>query len=269
MDLSHGAQVTASSAYTIKTLSIHSDVFIAVARGTKRLHKPGAAIEVCEGQGILIAQGTQWDVTNDPTGRDQYQALALAFPEAMIKELNALDPFARVPVVSTATVVELGDELHSAMQKTLPPETLHPISKELLTHRIKEVLLLLAQQGLRFASIDDASWPEKIRRLVAQRPHAEWDVPTLAAAFHMSESTLRRRMQGSEITLGALVKEVRLETALNLLQTTRFSIGEVAHHCGWQSHSRFTSAFQERWGVAPSVVRAKLKEDAQELTETD
>jgi AraC-like DNA-binding protein len=82
----------------------------------------------------------------------------------------------------------------------------------------------------------------------------------------MSESTLRRRLDGSDMTLAALVKDVRLELALNLLQTTRQSIGDVAQQCGWQSHSRFTAAFQERWGVPPSVVRARLKDDAQELT---
>jgi transcriptional regulator GlxA family with amidase domain len=130
-----------------------------------------------------------------------------------------------------------------------------------------EVLLLPGQRGCRFVAPDEISWTDRIRRLVAQRPHADWDVPTLATAFNLSESTLRRRLEGSGITLAALVREVRLETALGMLQTTRLPIGDVALHCGWQSHSRFTVAFQERWGVAPSVVRARLKEDAQSLKE--
>lgn len=269
MNIHHGALVVATSAYTIKTLSIRADVFIAVTCGTKRLHKPGAAIDVCESHGVMISRGTQWDVTNDPKGSGQYQALALAFPDEMVREINAFDALARTLIVSTANTVGLDDELRLAIERTLPPEKMRPVSAELLHHRVKEVLLLLAQRGFRFAAMDEASWAEKVRRLVSQRPHAEWDVPNLAAAFHMSESTLRRRLQGCGVTLAALVKEVRMETALNLLQTTRLSIGEVAHHCGWQSHSRFTSAFQERWGVPPSIVRAKLKEDAQELTETD
>jgi len=142
------------------------------------------------------------------------------------------------------------------------------MSGVLLRHRIIEVLLLLAQRGVRFAGQSEVSWADRIRRLVAQRPHADWDVPTLAAAFHLSESTLRRRLDGSGTTLASLVRDVRLELALNLLQTTRLSIGEVAQRCGWQSHSRFSAAFQDRWGVSPSVVRAKLKDDAQALTES-
>jgi transcriptional regulator GlxA family with amidase domain len=52
-----------------------------------------------------------------------------------------------------------------------------------------------------------------------------------------------------------------------MLQTSDLSVGEVAQHCGWESHSRFTAAFQQRWGVAPSVVRARMKESAQDLTD--
>ncbi|WP_420851626.1 helix-turn-helix transcriptional regulator [Propionivibrio soli] len=100
-----------------------------------------------------------------------------------------------------------------------------------------------------------------------QRPHAEWNANTLASAFNVSESTLRRRVEGCGNTLARLVREVRLETALSLLQTTELPVGEVAQRCGWDSHSRFSAAFQERWSVAPIVVRARLKESAQALTE--
>ena len=86
-------------------------------------------------------------------------------------------------------------------------------------------------------------------------------------AFHMSESSLRRRLQDGQQTLAALVRDARLQVALGMLQTSALSVGEVAQCCGWASHSRFTAAFQQRWGVSPSVVRARMKESAQELTD--
>jgi AraC-like DNA-binding protein len=112
-------------------------------------------------------------------------------------------------------------------------------------------------------------WPDKVRRLVAQRLHGDWDVATLADIFHLSESTLRRRLESSGTTLAALVREVRLEAALSMLQTTKLPVGEVARRCGWDSHSRFTAMFQQRWRVVPSVVRARMKETGQTLKETD
>ena len=78
----------------------------------------------------------------------------------------------------------------------------------------------------------------------------------------MSPSTLQRRLAESGATLAAMVREVRLEIALGLLQTTELPIGEIALRCGWQSHSRFSANFQERWGVAPSVVKARTQLEA-------
>lgn len=269
MELFHSARVIAASAYTLKTLSVRADLFVAVCHGAKHLHMPGATLHAVTGQGVVLARGTQWDVTNDPQGCREYQAIALAFPDDLLQELNAIEDSTTIPVMQSARVLTVDEELLDAMQRTLPPVSAQPMSGPLLRHRIMEVLLLLAQRGVRFAGQHEVSWSDKVRRLVAQRPHADWDVSTLATAFHMSESTLRRRLDGSGTTLAALVKEVRLELALNMLQTTRLSIGEVAQRCGWQSHSRFSATFQERWGVPPSVVRAKLKDDAQEVTEID
>ena len=261
--------MVATSAYTLKMLSVRADLFVAVCKGSKQLHMPGTTLHAGPMQGVALACGTQWDVTNDPLGGSEYRAIALVFPDDLLNELNAVEGCMSIPEMRVAHVMPVDDELLAAMQRTLPPATNRPIGAPLLRHRIMEVLLLLAQRGVRFAGQSELPWADRVRHLVAQRPHADWDVPTLAAAFHMSESTLRRRLNGCGTTLAALVKDVRLELALNMLQTTRLPIGEVAHLCGWQSHSRFTATFQARWGVPPSVVRAKLKDDAQALADSD
>ena len=92
---------------------------------------------------------------------------------------------------------------------------------------------------------------------MTQRPDADWSAHALAAAFHVSESTLRRRLDDAHQPLATLVRHTRLEVALGLLQTTSLSVGEVAQRCGWASHSRFSAAFQARWGVPPNVVRSQ------------
>ena len=268
MDAAHGARVVATQVYTLKTLTIRDDAFIAVLGGRKTLHAPHARLSADVQQGVMLARGTQWDVTNDPAGRREYAALAIAFPAELIRECHALEAAAGLPEVDAAQVLAVDEELLAAVQRTLPPVAARPLAGALLRHRVLEVLILLAQRGHRFAPAESLPWPERVRRLVAQRLHADWDVATLATAFHVSESTLRRRLEGCGTTLAALVRDIRLETALGLLQTTRLPVGEVAARCGWKSHSRFTVAFQERWGVPPSVVRARLKDDAQDLTET-
>lgn len=259
-----GARVFAAQRYRLSTLTVPSDLLIAVVAGRKVLHTCGCAVTVQQGQGVMIARGTQWDVVNDPHGQRQYQAWALAFDEHLVHEFNQ-QVGEQVRTVNAAEVLQLDDDLLDALQRTLPSDR-HP-SPALLRHRNLEVMLLLAEKGWCFAPTQTMSWPERIQRMVSQRPEKEWTVAALAEAFHMSESSLRRRLDDSQQTLAALVRDARLLVALGMLQTTEMSVGEVAQRCGWTSHSRFTAAFQQRWSVPPSVVRARMKEQAQNLTD--
>lgn len=42
---------------------------------------------------------------------------------------------------------------------------------------------------------------------------------------------------------------------MGLLQTTGLQVSEIAGRCGYESHSRFSAAFRERFGFAPSHLR--------------
>ncbi|KAF1008268.1 MAG: Urease operon transcriptional activator [Luteibacter sp.] len=267
MELPFGTRIHAEQRYRIRTLAIHLDFFVAVVRGRKGLFAAGEMIEAGPSEGMLAARGTHWDVINDPAGQSHYEAISLSLDDAILAEFAKLPIAAQATPVTAASVVRVDHALMEAMRRTLPASDEQPVSELLLRHRAMEVLILLAERGWCFLPGEALDWPERVRRLVAQRPDAAWSVAALATTFHLSESTLRRRLESSGITLAALVREVRLETALGMLQTTGLPVNEVAHRCGWDSHSRFSAVFQQRWGVAPSVVRARLKETGQPLTE--
>ena len=252
--MSPGVRIFAAQRYRLSTLTLRSDALILVLRGRKSLHAPGQRFDAGPGQAVLIARGSQWDVVNDPRGQGRYEALVLAFDDDMVRDTEALAHTKETAAMAGARVVAVDDELDGAVRRCLPA-TNATLSDALLRHRAKAVLLLLAERGHRLVSTLGLDWGERVRRLVSQRPDADWNVAALAGAFHLSESTLRRRLQSEDLSLAALVREVRLETALGLLQTSTLSVGEVAQRCGWASHSRFSAAFRERWGVPPSVVR--------------
>jgi AraC-like DNA-binding protein len=247
-------RIFAAQRYRLSTLTLRSDALILVLRGRKSLHAPGQRFDAGPGQAVLIARGSQWDVVNDPRGQGRYEALVLAFDDDMVRDTEALAHTKETAAMAGARVVAVDDELDGAVRRCLPA-TNATLSDALLRHRAKEVLLLLAERGHRLVSTLGLDWGERVRRLVSQRPDADWNVAALADAFHLSESTLRRRLQSEDLSLAALVREVRLEAALGLLQTSTLSVGEVAQRCGWASHSRFSAAFRERWGVPPSIVR--------------
>lgn len=261
-----GARVVATQRYRLSRLTVREPLLVLVLRGVKLVHSSKGSLEVRAGHGLLLESQTCWDVVNDPLGQTHYEALALSFPHPLIQAFQLAHEPGEARPVDEAQVLAVDAELREALHRTLARTRGRAVSPVVMQHRAAEVLLQLRDLGYFFSHTPDLSWVDRIRRLVAQRPEADWSVRRLADLFHVSESTLRRRIADSQTTLASVVREVRLEVALGMLQTTRFAVGEVAHRCGWASHSRFTAAFLARWGVSPSVVSGRRTVAAQKLT---
>lgn len=244
------ARILALRQYRLQTLTLHADSLVLVVRGTKELTSAARTFTVQAGQAVMLAADSAWDVVNQPDGSGRYEAWALAFdPDDTLSVAKLVEPRPR-HALHQAQVLPITDTLLEVAQRTLTPA----LSAALRRHRLSEVLLYLAENDWMFGPRRSLPWTERIRQLVTQRPDADWSASQLAAAFHTSEATLRRRLSGEHGSLLELVRQTRLETALALLQTTNLTVGEVAHRCGWPSHSRFSSAFKRRWGVLPSQV---------------
>lgn len=78
-------------------------------------------------------------------------------------------------------------------------------------------------------------------------------IAELAATAHLSETTLK---QAFRVIYGDSIysywKNLRLERARQLLHGTNFSVLAVANSIGYTCSSRFSTAFRQRYGVAPS-----------------
>jgi AraC-like DNA-binding protein len=122
-------------------------------------------------------------------------------------------------------------------------------------HRIQEVLLALSGVGVVFTPSAYLSWAERVQRLVAQRPAEPWDCEGVARIFHLSASSLQRRLAEENHSLAACVRESRMHTAMGLLQSTDRPIGDIAQACGYRSVSKFSAAFRQRFGTLPSGMR--------------
>lgn len=257
--------------HRVDSIMMRNDILVRVDSGVKTLLDRSGRLDFGSGSGLLMARGAQWDVINDPAPAGRYRARILLFGAAAIRDfdLRHAAEFPHAPLQSCAAVgvdAELGASVDNALAALGSPTS----SARLRQHRVLEVLLLLAERGHVLKPADRISWDERARRLISQRPHAEWPAENLALALHVSVSTLRRRLADSGATIGELVREVRLETGLLLLQSTGLSVGEVAARCGYESHSRFSAAFRTRYGFAPSYLRSgggrALNGAAHELT---
>ncbi len=81
-------------------------------------------------------------------------------------------------------------------------------------------------------------------------------IEELSRMFHINATTLKDAFKAEYGTsLAAHIKEHRMEKAASLLRESRMSISEIAKSVGFESRSRFTTAFKEKYGVLPSEYR--------------
>lgn len=243
--------------HRVATVAIREDVLILVRSGVKTLNGGGLPITLKAGTAVVLVRGSQWDVVNDPAPDGRYEALVLQFGDTAIRDFQRTHggDFDGRRTDGCFVATPDGPLADSIARATRSIEA-QDVSERLRQHRVAEVLLMLAEQGCVLEPREALSWPDRVRRLIANRPHADWTAETTAQACHTSASTLHRRLAEHDLTIGSVIREIRLETGMLLLQTTQLPVGEVAQRCGYDSHSRFSAAFKSRYGFLPSYLRS-------------
>lgn len=242
--------------HRVRTVTIRDDLLGWVLAGRKRLDRPTGELRFAAGQVFLIPRATQWDLVNEAAPGGVYEARLISFAPTLVERFHQrFGQFAGVPALQGAAGTVADAAFAASFEHASAALNEADCSAAMREHRALELLLLLAERGLVFAPARELSWAERVQRLVSQRPQADWTVDALAQAFHLSASTLQRRLAEEGSSLSRCVREVRLELALALLQRgAGLQVSEIAARCGYDSHSRFSAAFRQRYGYAPSAL---------------
>ena len=81
-------------------------------------------------------------------------------------------------------------------------------------------------------------------------------IDDLSKQFHINPTTLKYRFKEAyKDSLASHIKEHRMEKAAILLKETDLSISEVAARVGYDSQSKFSSAFKSHYGENPVKYR--------------
>lgn len=98
------------------------------------------------------------------------------------------------------------------------------------------------------------------QELVRTRPEIDLTVEALAAHAHMSVRGFARAFRREVgVTPAAYVETVRVERAIELLQTTVAGSEQIAAACGFGTPETFRRAFRRRLGVSPSEYRDRFR----------
>jgi transcriptional regulator GlxA family with amidase domain len=150
----------------------------------------------------------------------------------------------------------VGDAANSSGNEL--PKFYAEVRKRLRSHFTQGEMLVAA---LSNGHPQEAAFLQKINALIiANLKDEQFDTTALCKAMAMSRTQLFRRLKPLIRQAPAhYIKNMRLQNAKELLETTDLTVGEVTFKTGFQSQSHFTKIFLQRYGVLPSVFRKKDK----------
>lgn len=243
--------------HTIRTVTMRVDLVGWVISGRKRLSTPHGEKLFSTNDVFLIPRSTQWDVINEAAAGGNYQARIISFsPQLLEQFFERFDQFAATPVLRSCAGTKADENFIATFNHTLAALEDSLVSDTVREHRAQEILLLLAERGFVFAPQNSLTWTDRVHRLVGQRPEFNWNMANISQAFLLSASTLRRRLAEEGTSVSLCLREARLEASMALLQSSNLQVSEIAARCGYDSHSRFSAAFRQRFGYAPSYLRS-------------
>ena len=209
---------------------------------------------------ILAPAGLTMTLTNQPNAHG-YTCEVLILEPQLLQHFCATYPEITQTVIHaepqlcikhSPMIAQQWDEVFTAMNRNEPTALLH--------HRAEGLLLTLAMAGHGAALLIDRgdSLIRRVQCVLLMQAGKEWTVDDIAQQLQMGASTLRRQLANEGSSFRQLLDEVRLNTALGMIQTTKQPIGLIAQQCGYASASRFSARFQLQFGIKPLQLRATV-----------
>lgn len=203
-----------------------------------------------------------------PTGR--YQGLAVcidlqkasAHPPELVAETGIFDGLLREKFCQNSTISFLAGNEHS--ESIFSAFYDQPEKLKLPYQRVKvlELLLYLAQMDFSPQNRLTEYPPEQIELVKAVHDHflqhmeQRITIEELAKQHLINSTTLKTVFKAVYGTsLAAHIKKHRMEQAAKMLRESNMSIAEIAAAVGYESQSKFASAFKKQFAILPTAYR--------------
>jgi AraC family transcriptional regulator len=210
-------------------------------------YRPGSVGITAPGRGVRL----RWRAA----GPQPMESLHLRLSAGLVGE--ALSAYGRTPAdlpdaltVNDDYVAAAAGALARALHEGAPPLYADAVAQGLVAHLAHRSI-----PGIRpapLASLDTGRVIEHMHDHLGD----DVDLDGLAAVAAMSKFHFVRSFRAATgLTPHRYLTMLRMRRAAGLLRTTSLSIRQVASACGYQSPSRFASAFRREHGVSPARYR--------------
>lgn len=207
---------------------------------------------------LLVGANTCADLRKTPGGMEQrFRSVFLTLSAELLDTFRRGRDMGEDAAQAGAPFqqIALDADLASSLQHLLASAADGQLSDERLRYRALDFLAALAERGGVFRPPQAPGLSGRLRALIGEAPSQHWTAQTAGKALAVSEATLRRRLAGESARFEDVLIDVRMHHAMMLVQTTSWSVPEIAQACGYKSRARFAQRFKARFGYLPSAVR--------------
>ncbi len=244
---------------SLREIPILQPFLILVIKGQKRMVVNQQEYCIAAGEFVLFPENSVVLMENHPVEKQQvFLSIGLSFSLEVVQQFHQTytdqkehwDLSARWKAPAPENIIQALSQWFEFCQH-------NAVDVMVAQHRHVEFLLLLAQAGMvgHLIQEDRPSWKQKVTEVLAADLAYAWKIRHVCRQLAMSESSLRRRLQQENTSFRCILEDIRLTSALGLLQETYWPISRIADSVGYQSQARFSERFKQRFGISPSALR--------------
>lgn len=126
-------------------------------------------------------------------------------------------------------------------------------------HLLLEVFRQFIQQKSKGKKIPD--WARELKEIIQDGIDSSLTLKEISKDLQVHPAYLSREFSKyfDNLSFGEYIRKHRIEKALELLQTTDYSLTEIAYLTGFSDQSHFTRIFKKQTGISPSEHRKNLE----------
>lgn len=103
----------------------------------------------------------------------------------------------------------------------------------------------------------NSTFSDIIRNQILSSPREIFTLETVANRINMTARTVQRKLSAEKSSYKEILEDVRQNLAIEYLQSTKFTIEEIAVRLGYSDSSSFCHAYKRWTGVNPSDLRQR------------
>lgn len=219
---------------------------VAICNGIKYHHKPGSVFFATSNEVHYFT-----DRTNDIDGLVvDIEPYILSGTAAQLKDAAPISRIWEDPTMS--------NKLWKLVDFILKNQS--TLSQEVLTSLITSLLMLLLECVELEKTKSPNSTITKIVNYCQEHCTEPISLETLAKEFSLSVSHISRIFSNKlKISFSDYINGLRLNVAINLMNTSKITITKAATYAGFPTIRTFNRVFLEQYGITPSQYRAAQK----------